>query len=64
MNALVGSCLCGGVHFEVTEPFERVSAGYRQRAAANPDRFVRIDAQRSPEVVAAQITNVLAARGL
>ena len=44
--------------------FERVSAGYRQRAAANPDRFVRIDAQRSPEVVAAQITNALAARGL
>jgi len=26
MSALEGSCLCGGVRFEVTEPFERVSA--------------------------------------
>jgi len=26
MSALVGSCLCGGVQFGVTEPFERVSA--------------------------------------
>ena len=26
METLVGSCLCGGVRFEVTEPFEAVSA--------------------------------------
>ena len=26
MAALTGSCLCGGVRFEVTEPFERVAA--------------------------------------
>jgi hypothetical protein len=25
VTALKGSCLCGGVQFEVTEPFERVS---------------------------------------
>lgn len=44
--------------------FERVSAGYRQRAAADPQRFVRIDAERSPAEVAAQIAATLAARGL
>ncbi|MBA3376616.1 MAG: GFA family protein [Actinobacteria bacterium] len=26
MAELTGSCLCGGVRFEVTEPFERVAA--------------------------------------
>jgi hypothetical protein len=26
MTALAGSCLCGAVRFEVTEPFERVTA--------------------------------------
>jgi hypothetical protein len=26
VSALTGSCLCGGVRFEVTEPFERISA--------------------------------------
>ena len=26
MAALNGTCLCGGVTFEVTEPFERVAA--------------------------------------
>jgi hypothetical protein len=26
MAVLTGTCLCGGVRFEVTEPFERVSA--------------------------------------
>ncbi len=44
--------------------FERVSAGYRQRAEADPARFARIDAQQSPGDVAAQVAAVLAARGL
>lgn len=44
--------------------FERVCAGYRQRAAADPARFARIDAQQSPGDVAAQVAAVLAARGL
>ena len=44
--------------------FERVSAGYRQRAVASPQRFVRVDAQRSPDEVAAQIKGALEARGL
>jgi hypothetical protein len=26
MTTLTGTCLCGGVRFEVTEPFERISA--------------------------------------
>lgn len=26
MDSLTGSCLCGGVRFEVSQPFERVSA--------------------------------------
>ncbi len=26
MASLLGACLCGGVRFEVTEPFERVAA--------------------------------------
>ena len=26
MAVLTGSCLCGGVRFEVTEPFERIAA--------------------------------------
>ena len=26
MTPLLGSCLCGGVRFEVTEPFERITA--------------------------------------
>jgi hypothetical protein len=26
MSTLTGSCLCGGVRFEITEPFERLSA--------------------------------------
>ena len=26
MASLLGTCLCGGVRFEVTEPFERVAA--------------------------------------
>ncbi len=44
--------------------FDRVIAGYRQRALAGPARFVLVDALRSPAEVAAQITSALAARGL
>ena len=44
--------------------FERVIAGYRQRVQADPGRFARIDALGSPDEVAAQIANALAARAL
>lgn len=44
--------------------FERVIAGYRQRALADPRRIVRIDALGSPDQVAAQIEGALAAHGL
>lgn len=44
--------------------FERVAAAYRSRALADPARFSRIDAQRSPEQVAAQVASALAERGL
>jgi dTMP kinase len=43
--------------------FERVRAGYATRSAADPARFVRIDADRPFEQVAAQIDAALAARG-
>lgn len=43
--------------------FERVIDGYRLRALADPTRFARIDAQLSPQDVAAQIDAALAARG-
>ena len=44
--------------------FERVIAGYRARAAAQPQRFERIDALQAPAAVAAQIEAVLLRRGL
>jgi dTMP kinase len=43
--------------------FRRVAERYRRRAAAEPQRFVRIDADRPREQVAAQIGAALAARG-
>lgn len=43
--------------------FERVRAGYGARCAAEPRRFVRIDAAQSREQVAAQIAAALAERG-
>ena len=44
--------------------FERVRQGYLQRMRAQPERFVCIDAQNSPEQVAAQVVQALSARGL
>ena len=46
------------------EFFERVIAGYRSRAAAEPGRLARIDASQPPAGVAAQIAAVLEGRGL
>jgi len=43
--------------------FERVIAGYRARAMADPARFARIDAVQSPAAVAAQVALVLQGRG-
>ena len=43
--------------------FERVRGGYTARAAAAPERFVRIDASGSLESVAQQIAAVMDARG-
>lgn len=43
--------------------FERVRAGYAARAAADPARFVRIDAGRPRDDVASQIDTALVARG-
>lgn len=43
--------------------FERVRSGYAARAAQSPQRFARIDASGTIEVVAAQIDAVLEARG-
>ncbi len=43
--------------------FERVRGGYAARCAADAARFVRIDADRPVEQVAAQIDAALAARG-
>jgi dTMP kinase len=43
--------------------FERVRAGYAERAAAAPQRFARLDASLGLEQVAAQIEAVLEQRG-
>lgn len=42
--------------------FERVIAGYAARAAADPARFVRLDARPAPAAVWQQIETALAAR--
>jgi dTMP kinase len=47
---------------ERVEFFERVRSGYLVRAAAEPSRIAVIDANRSEEEVAAQITRELEAR--
>ncbi len=43
--------------------FERVSAGYAQRAAADPGRFARIDAAMSKQQVWQQVQAALEGRG-
>ncbi|MDM4765166.1 dTMP kinase [Pelomonas sp. SE-A7] len=43
--------------------FSRVRAGYAERAAAFPQRFVRIDAGQTVDEVAAQVRAALEARG-
>jgi dTMP kinase len=43
--------------------FEKVAAGYAARAAADPARFARLDAQLPREQVGAQIEATLRARG-
>jgi len=43
--------------------FERVRAGYAQRAEADPGRFAILDAAASPEAVRAQLEAVLESRG-
>jgi len=48
---------------EDTGFFERVRAGYAARAAAQPARFVHIDADRPPPAVWAQVEQALQARG-
>ncbi len=42
--------------------FDRVRAGYAARVAAQPERFVRIDADRPPADVRAQVEQALAGR--
>jgi dTMP kinase len=44
------------------EFFERVRAAYLARAAAEPDRIAVLDASHAPDVVAANILALLAAR--
>jgi dTMP kinase len=48
---------------ENTAFFDRVAGGYAARAAAQPARFARIDAQQTPDRVRAQVLAVLAERG-
>lgn len=44
--------------------FARVAAGYAARAAAHPERFVRIDAAQPPQQVWEQVLQALRIRGL
>ena len=43
--------------------FERVAAGYRARYEAAPARFARLDADRTPDEVWAQIESAMSLRG-
>ena len=44
--------------------FEKVIAGYAQRAALEPQRFARIHADQTPDAVRAEVLAALRARGL
>jgi dTMP kinase len=44
--------------------FERVAAGYAQRMQRSPHRFVRIDADQTPEKVWMDLTNALKVRDI
>ncbi len=48
------------IESEQDDFFERVRAGFRKRAAAEPQRFRIIDASQSPQDVAASVTKALA----
>ena len=48
--------------FEQTDYLERVRENYETLVAADPERFVRIDATQSPETVLADATEAIAAR--
>eukprot|EP01030_Chromulinospumella_sphaerica_P034664 gene34664-biopygen21783 len=43
--------------------FEQVAQGYARRAASDPGRFVRIDADQTPDEVRHQVMTVLSDRG-
>ena len=47
--------------FEQTAYLEQVNENYEQLIAAEPDRFVRVDATQSPEVVAEKVRTEIAA---
>lgn len=44
--------------------FEKVSAGYARRCALSPERFARIDAQKSPQEVWLEVVAAVRAKGL
>jgi dTMP kinase len=48
---------------QALEFFQRVAAAYAERAAADSDRFTRIDAALSRDAVAAAVRDALVARG-
>jgi dTMP kinase len=48
------------IESEQDDFFERVRAGFRKRASAEPQRFRIIDASQSPKAVAASVTKALA----
>jgi dTMP kinase len=49
---------------EVAEFHERVRSGYLEMAAAEPSRWLRVDAEGDPEDVAARVATAVEARGV